>query len=106
MKDYLTDLEVVKIEAFNSDTDMVEAVKKVLLAQLYSQGVIKKGEPHDPFKNRAIALVANGDVSDNELGSRLRAWWEGINALKEGFSILKNIKSKKEVIETPYNEAE
>jgi len=61
----------------------------------------KAGVPHDPFKNRALALVANGDVSDDELGGRLRAWWEGINALNQGFDDLAGIKSK---IESPFQE--
>jgi hypothetical protein len=37
MKDYLTDLEVVKIEAFCADKEMFEAVKKVVLQHLYTQ---------------------------------------------------------------------
>jgi hypothetical protein len=31
--------------------------------------------------------------------------WAGINALKNALDMLENIKSKKEDVETPYNEA-
>lgn len=44
MKDYLTDLELEKIEALCKDEAMYEAVRKVLLAQVYYSGALKKGE--------------------------------------------------------------
>lgn len=104
MKDYLTDIEIKKIEVFNSDKILVEAVKKVLLQHIYSQGVITKGKSHNPLKNRALVLVG-GDISNEELGSQLRSLWEGVNALETGFTDLEKIKSNVEAIETPYNEA-
>lgn len=105
MENYLTDIEKVKIETFCADKEMYEAVKKVLLQHIYSQGVIEKGQDHNPFKNRALVLVAE-DVSDAELGSKLRALWEGVNALETGYNDLLSIKSVKEEGElSPYNEA-
>ncbi len=105
MEDILTDIEIAKIEAFCADKEMFEAVKKVLLQHIYSQGVIKKGKKHNPFRNRALVLVAE-DVSDGELGSKLRALWEGVNALETGYNELLTIKSVKEGAEvSPYNEA-
>lgn len=100
MQNYLTDIEIAKIEAFNADTVMVQAVKKVLLQHIYSQGVIKKGEDHNPLKNRALVLVG-GDVSNEELGSQLRALWEGVNAIETGFNELELIKTN---VESPYVE--
>ena len=106
MKDYLTDLEVAKIEAFCADKDMHEAVKKVLLQHIYSQGVLTKGQKADPLRNRALVLVASG-VPNDELGSHLRALWEGVNALEGGYKELETIKSEKDdSIESPYNVAE
>ena len=100
-KDYLTEIEVAKIEFFNKDTEMVEAVKKVLLQHLYTQGVVIKGVTHNPLHNRALALVSNSDSGNEELGSKLRALWEGVNALEGGFDDLGKIKSK---IESPFQE--
>lgn len=106
MQEYLTDLEVEAIEQFNTNETMREAVKKVILQHIYSQGVIKKGEKHDPLKNRALVIVG-GDYNDEELGTRLRSLWEGVNALETGFSELEKIKSSKgDSVESPYNEAE
>lgn len=104
MKEYLSDLEIVKIEQFYADVEMREAVKKVILQHLYAQGVIKAGEKHNPLHNRALALVGSGAPND-ELGAQLRALWEGVNALETGFDELGKITSKKEAVETPYNPA-
>ena len=104
MQNILTDIEIAKIEAFNADSVMVQAVKKVLLQHIYSQGVITKGQDHNPLKNRALVLVGS-DVSNEVLGSQLRSLWEGVNALETGFSELELIKNKVEEIESPYNEA-
>jgi hypothetical protein len=108
MKEYLTDLEIVKIETFVSDKDMFEAVKKVLLQHIYEQGVPKAGFPHNPLKNRAFMLVqhaTDNPMTDEVLGQHIRGVWEGVNALEKGYEELQNIKSKKEDVETPYNEA-
>jgi len=104
--DYLSDLEIVKVETFCKDKEMFEAVKKVLLQHIYDHGVLKPNESHNPFKNRAIALIADNQDND-KLGSNVRAWWEGINALEQGYDELTKITSKKEDgVKTPYNEAE
>jgi hypothetical protein len=104
MKDYLTEAEVLKIEQFSADKAMFEAVKKVMLQYVYTQGVIKKGEKHNALQNRALVLVQGG-VDDAELGRNLRALWEGVQAVEKGFNDLETIKSKKEDVESPYNEA-
>jgi hypothetical protein len=104
-KQILTPLQITKIEQFNNDREMSDAVRNVLLSHIYRHGVVRKGIRHDPFKNRAFALVAS-DTDNELLGANVRAWFEGVNALEKGFEELENIKSdKKEAIETPYNEA-
>jgi len=108
MKEYLTDLEIVKIETFVADKEMFEAVRKVLLQGLYTHGVVEKGHSHNPLLNGAFSLVSlsvNNPIPDEIIGQQLRAQWAGINALKNALDMLENIKSKKEDVETPYNEA-
>lgn len=108
MKEYLTDLEVVKIESFVADKDMFEAVRKVLLQGLYTHGVVEKGHTPNPLLNGAFSLVSlsvNNPIPDEIIGQQLRAQWAGINALKNALDMLESIKSKKEDVETPYNEA-
>lgn len=110
MKDILTDLEIAKIEAFCADKEMHDAVKKVLLAGLYTHGVVAKGKKHNPLMNGAFALVAlagDNPIPDEQLGAHLRGTWFGINALENGYKTLQSIKSKtKDDIESPFNIAE
>jgi hypothetical protein len=108
--EYLTDLEIVKIEAFCADKEMFEAVKKVLLQHIYDQGVLKAGQGHNPLKNRAFALAQHATenpMTDEILGQHIRGLWEGVNALETGYAELKNIKSNKDDGQpSPYNIAE
>lgn len=106
--DYLTDFEIAKIEAFNADEGMSEAVHKVLLAGLYTHGVIKKGKKHDPLQNGAFSLAAmstNNPLTDEVLGQHIRGMWAGVNALEVAFKSLGTIKSKAKSIPSPINEA-
>lgn len=107
--DYLSDLEKVKIESFCKDTEMYNAVKKVLLAGLYTHGVLQAGVAHNPLQNAAFHLVSvsvDNPISDDVLGQHTRGMFYGINALEVGFNRLSNVTSKTgEPIESPYNEA-
>ena len=111
MKDYLTELEIEKIEALCKDEVMYEAVRKVLLAQVYYAGALKKGEKLEP-RNQAYNLLAaayqNGNQVTNEvLGQELRGQYEGVNTVEQAFAQLKKLKSDKkdEPVESPYNDA-
>lgn len=93
---FLNDLEVTKVEAFCADEVMFEAVKKVLLQSIYSQGTLKPGQPADPLKNRAFHLVqlaTQNPIPDEQLGAHLRGIWEGVNALESGFEALEGYKT-------------
>lgn len=106
MKDYLTDLQILKVETFVADKEMFEAVKLVLLQQLYTRGVITKGQKHNALHNRALTLVQS-NVPDAELGQHVRALWEGVQGIESGFLELEKIKTDKpELIETNVNIAE
>lgn len=109
--DYLTDLQKAKIEQFVADTEMYDAVYKVLLQGLYTMGVVKKDEPtQDPLVNGAFhlaALAVQNPIPDAEIGANVRAMFAGINALNNALEDLRSIKlPKAESIESPFNEAE
>lgn len=98
---FLSDIERQKIEIFNQDTVLVNAIKKVLLATIYSNGILKKDVDPDPLKNGALSLAfmtLNGQalVSNEELGADLRGLAQGVNLLEQGLAHLSKITSKKE----------
>lgn len=109
-QDYLTDQEKTKIETFCKDEVLYEAVKKVLLQHIYSQGVLEKGVKHNPLKNRAFALAQHATenpMTDEILGQHVRGLWEGVNALESGYNDLRTIKSMSaEIKRKIINEAE
>lgn len=108
MKEQLNETEVVKIEGFVKDEVLFNAVRKVLLAGLYTHGTVQKDFTPDPLVNGAFSLVSlavSNPIPDEIIGQQLRAQWAGVNALKNAFDKLQEIKSdvKSPFIET--NEA-
>lgn len=109
MKDYLTDLEIAKIESFCKDEDMYEAVRKVMLAQVYYAGTLHKGKKLEP-RNQAFDLLARAtaegkEISNEKLGEELRGLFFGVDTVEQGFARLKTIKGEEKDVESPYNEA-
>lgn len=108
MQDYLTELEIEKIENFCKDEVLFEAVRKVILQGLYTHGTVQKGLPTKPLKNGALGLAAiamNNPIPDEALGQHIRSMWSGLNALENAYTDLKSIKKESQLIESPYNEA-
>ena len=104
MNQGLSDLEKVKIETFCKDKEMYNAVRKVILASIYTHGVNIPNEAPNPLLNGAYSMVSlslNNPIPDEIIGQQLRAQWAGINALQNGFNELDKVKS---VIESPYKE--
>lgn len=104
----LNELEITKIEQFCSDKDMYNAVKKILLASIYTHGTVQKGYIPNPLQNGAFSLAAlatQNPIPDKVLGEHIRGMWAGVNALENGFNELGKIKSANESEESPYNEA-
>lgn len=106
----LTDIEKTKIVQFNSDKEMVEAVRKVLLASIYSNGTLRQDAEANPLQNAAFALASlaasgQGIISDQDLGQDLRGLFHGVKALELGLKKLSEIKIEENVVESPFNEA-
>ena len=109
MKEYLTEIEISKIEQFCNDEAMFESVRKVMLAQIYYSGALKRGQKLEP-RNQAFDMLATASqkgqqVSNEELGAELRGLFAGVDVVEQGFGNLKTIKREDKPIETPFNEA-
>lgn len=109
MEEYLTELEIAKVEAFVADKVMYDAVYKVLLQSLYTHGVIVKGEkvsnPQHNFALSIASLAMQNPIPDAEIGAQVRAVFAGVNVLKNALDDLKKIKVEKESVLSEYNEA-
>jgi hypothetical protein len=106
----LTELQKLKIEAFCADKEMYEAVKKVILAGIYTHGTLPEGVTPDPLQNAAFHLASiahENPIPDEQIGAHVRAMFAGINAMVVAFNRLDGIKTDKPVkIKSPFNEAE
>lgn len=106
IKNVLTDIEKDKLKQFQDDDVMREAVKKIILTGVYSNGILKKGESADPLRNFALGFVSNQGHLDNAIiGQQLRAGWEAINMLEVGFSNIADFKTETKVDKKPENQA-
>lgn len=105
----LTDQEIDKIIKFNEDPILVEAVRKVMLKGIYSQGTLRKGQMADPLNNAALMLafatVRGNTVSDADLGADIRGFAHGINLLESGFQELSKVEREVEEPESKENPA-
>lgn len=95
LESILTNEEINALGLFNANPTMVSAVKKSLLASLYSQGTLQESADPNPLYNACISLVANKDTKPNEqVGAELRAMWEGLNFLERGMTSIGEFKSE------------
>ena len=82
---YLSDIEAEKLIQFNTDPIMREAVRKILLAGVYLNGVLEPGKPGMPKRNFALALAFREGMTNEMLGQDLRAAAEGIRTIETAF---------------------
>ncbi len=93
---YLSDIEQEKVENFMADPILKEAIRKVLLAGVYVNGVLKQGEPADARKNWALSFGGmNPQISNAELGENLRAYTWAINMVEAAWAKLEDYKVEK-----------
>ena len=91
--EFLSDREQDLVRNFYENEGMREAVKKVLLAALYDNGTLAEGKPADALKNFALTYVhGTPSATDEQIGRRLRAQYEGIMKVEEAFSHMSTYK--------------
>lgn len=91
----LSDSEKSSLEAFAENEALQEAVKKVILAEIYYCGTLESGQPAEPLRNFTLGLVTEANINkadDEHLGARLRAAHEGIMLLEQGFKQLETFR--------------
>lgn len=91
LKRILDDSELVELQRFIQNERLVEAVKKVLLAGVYSSGVLKKGEKAEPTRNFALTLASQPGATDAQIANQLRADAEAIRMLEQQFKEMQKI---------------
>lgn len=103
-QEFLDDTEKLAVQMFYDNEKQREAVRKVILWELYSNGTLNKNRKPTPMRNSALGLAATMD-DPTKIGQRLMAMWEGINFLELGFRKLSEYSKVKELPKDKNNPA-
>ena len=87
MAEYLNANEKSRLIAFNSDPVMKEAVKKVMLFNIYQAECLKEGEPVGLDKQWVYAFDTK-DSTDEQVGKRLRIKVSAMSFVEDAFKEL------------------
>ena len=93
--DYLNDIEKAEVEKFVENKTMLEAVRKVLLAGIYFNGVLEKGKPADARKNFILAQLTQPIMENapiEEFGHYAKSLVNGVKLIETGFADLEKFK--------------
>src|SRR3990167_7784887 len=98
---FLNGLEQAKLQKFADDEDVQAIVKKVLLAAVYQNGTLQKGQDPNPLHNFALSFLQYADsrgieITNDQIGANLRACFEGIRMVESAFEIFKEYKTPEE----------
>lgn len=108
--DYLNENEKQILKKIIDNPVAVEAIKKVLLADIYGAGIIEKDVSFQPRKNWVYGILMNEagqdyKIKNDEIGEKVRAVVEGTRALELAFKELEKLKDPAVVINTEENQA-
>ena len=106
----LSQAEIEKLEAFNEDEVMVNAVKKVLLIGKNVNGVAKAGEPmNDLMTNPAfhpyVAQRNSGNIDFEAVGKEVGLMVEAYNIIEDGFDTISTYRKPTKGSNKPKNTA-
>ena|SRR6185503_472722 len=91
---FLSDAEKGALTAIADNMLALLALKKVLLADVYYKGVLRKDVDPDPTRNAAFALViTQPNLTNEQLGADLRAQAEGARLVEMGIGRLEKFKT-------------
>lgn len=97
-KEILTSEEISRVIMFNNDEQLKNAVKKIMLADIYNSGTVGEGDV--VTRNWVYGMIPQtGEVSNQSIGENLRAHIVGLSFLEEAFKKVESYQSKKELLE-------
>ena len=94
-KNYLSEQETIELNKLVENPICLNALTKVMLAPIYDQGVLKRGEPTKNFalQKAMSALQVNPSIDNESLGEDIRANTQAIRLVELGIEELNNFKS-------------
>lgn len=105
LNSFLSENERNALIQFNGSDVMREAVKKLLLGVLYSNGRMTPNDPSNLTRNGAFAFVSQGIHTDEEIGHDLHTLWEAARMVENAFTDIKNFNQEAEKVGKKENQA-
>lgn len=105
-KDILNTSEQLELEYLNEKPVLLQAIEKVLLANIYSIGTLKPGEkPH--FNHNFLFMLANqtDGITMEHLGADLKARTYALQLLQDSLTMIKTFKKAQVVKKDEKNPA-
>lgn len=101
INDLISEKEEIELRKLANNETAINALKKILLVDVYYRGKLEAGEEPDMTRNFALSFLYDPSgqeyrINDDELGQKLRASLEGIRMVQTGFNTLDKFKDKKE----------
>ncbi len=98
MKEFLTPEEKSRVIMFNQDEALKSAVRKIMIADIYSKGVPGSADTSNWAYNLVYGQNQNGQLVDNgrtnqELGELLRGTVMGLSLLETAFKAIDKYKA-------------
>jgi len=107
--EYLSDAEKTAVISFRENETMREAVKKVMLRNIFGAGTLRKGESVDLLRNPALNLsfkaMRTGELTNEQLGQDIRALSQAMNYLEVAFNEMMEVQLDKKDLEVAENPA-
>jgi len=82
----LSEREVELLQALNEQTELIEAIRKVISVGIQSNGVTKANAVYNPMFNWAIQIAQAKDKTNEQIGESTRAVAEGLMMLQLGIN--------------------
>ncbi len=91
----LDDQEKLALQMFADNEVQTEAVRKILMREIYTNGVVKKGQKVNPMINSFIGLT-RAYTNNDDLANQARALSEAINLVESAFKVIEEFKKPPE----------
>lgn len=100
----LSDREIELLQALNEQPELIEAIRKVIMVGVQSNGVAKANLVYNPMYNWAMQVATAKGATNEQIGEITRSIAEGLNQVQLGFNEILLFK-KQEERETKVNKA-
>lgn len=97
---FLTEQERDALQMFVQNDTMREGLRKVLLDEIFNQGVQKQGQPTLLTRNFVFGLDPSGQLSDDQYGRAIRVHVEALVVLEKALNKLEDLVQDEEETST------